>query len=711
MADTTADLLFEIGVEEIPAPTVLPALGQLERLLTTALDEARLAHGEARTCGTPRRLAIIIRDVALRQPDLEQEIKGPPAAAAFDAEGVPTRAAEGFAASRGIPVDDLEVRPTERGDYVFARVTEAGRAALEVLPPILRDAASSLTFPKTMRWGSSDFRFARPIRWIVALLGGEVVPVEIAGLQSDRVTWGHRFLGDGPISLACPSEYLDALEAAYVIADHERRREMIAAGARAAAEQAGGRLRLDPELLEEVNFMVEYPTALVGHFDSRYLELPADVIVTVMSGHQRYFAVENPDGTLLPLFVAIRNGDDRGLELVRKGNERVIEPRLADAEFYLTEDMRTPLPERLEDLRRVTYIEGMGSLYDKTRRIEQLVRWLCAHVAQVTEEHEPLAQRAATLSKCDLTTAMIGDTKLAKLQGRVGAEYARRSGEPEEVALAIAEQYRPLAAADRPPVTTPGRLVALADKMDHLAACFRLGMRPTGSADPHALRRGAAGTVRIILDARWRIDMPDFIRVALDALPEVADEDAIPPEEAAAQLEEFLAARLQTELETHAVSYDLVRAVLAAPSPDLLDAFDRALALRDLRLTDADFDAVIIAAERTANIVRGPKAHEELQLDPEALVEPEEKALHEAYARAAETVHDALAGLHERHYDAAWRALAALRTPIDSFFDAVLVMAEDDAVRRNRLALLAALDDLFLRLLDVQQIVIEGEAD
>jgi len=711
MADSTADLLFEIGVEEIPAPAVLPALEQLERPLVKALDEARLAHGEVRTCGTPRRLAIISRDVALRQPDLEQEVKGPPAAAAFDADGNPTRAAEGFASGKGLSVDDLEVRPTDRGDYVFATVAQPGRAAVEVLPGILRDATSSLTFPKTMRWGSSDFRFARPIRWIVALLGGDVVPVEIAGLHSDRLTWGHRFLSDGPVALDEPSQYLDALEAAYVIADHERRQGMIAEDARAAAEQAGGRVRLDADLLEEVNFMVEYPTALVGHFGSRYLELPDDVIVTVMSGHQRYFAVENPDGTLQPLFVAIRNGDDQGLDLVRQGNERVIEPRLADAEFYLTEDMRTPLPDRVEDLRRVTYIEGMGSLHDKTLRLEGLVRWLCERVAQVERHHEDHAARAATLSKCDLTTTMIGDTKLAKLQGRVGAEYARRSGEPEEVALAIAEQYRPLAAADRPPATTPGRLVALADKTDHLAACFRLGMRPTGSADPHALRRGAAGIVRIILDARWRIDVPAFIRAALDALPGVTEEHAIPPDQATAQLEEFLAARLQAELETHAVGYDLARAVLAAPCPDLLDAFDRALALRNTRTGDPDFDLVVIAAERTANIVRGPKAEEELALDAEALTEPEEKALHEAYTAAAATLARALADDDGRDYAAAWQALAELRGPIDSFFDAVLVMAEDDAVRRNRLALLAAVDDLFLRMLDVQQIVIEGEPD
>ncbi len=710
MAEPTADLLFEIGVEEIPAPAVLPALAQLDKLLTDGLAEARLAHGQVRTFGTPRRLTIIVSDVALRQVDLAEEVKGPPAAAAFDADGNPTKAAQGFAAGKGLSVDDLEVRETDRGAYIFAQVTEPGRAALAVLPELLERAIASLTFPKTMRWGSLDFRFARPIRWLLALLGPDVVPVEVARLHSDRVTWGHRFLSDGPIAIAEPSEYLAKLEDAHVIADHRRRLQMIEERAAAAATEAGGRARLDPDLVEEVSFMVEYPTALVGHFDSRYLALPADVIVTVMSGHQRYFAVENPDGSLLPLFIAIRNGDEQGLDTVRKGNERVIEPRLADAEFYLTEDMRTPLPDRLESLQRVTYIEGLGSLYDKTERLEAIVHWLCAQVRQVEEAHQTHAARAARLSKCDLNTNMIGDTKLAKLQGRVGAEYARRSGEPEEVALAIGEQYRPISAADMPPATTPGRLVSLADKIDHVAACFRIGLRPTGSADPHALRRAAQGIVRIILDARWRIDLPEFIMLALGNLPENQNAKAIPEEQAAAQIHEFLLARLEAELDTRGVGYDLARAVLSAPSPDLLDAYDRALALRNIRSSDPeDFERVIMAAERTANICRGPKAELALTLDADALAEEHEVALYEAFEAAGAALESALAG-PTPDYEAAWAAPAGMCGAIDTFFEEVMVMAEDEAVRLNRLALLAAIDDLLLRLLDVQQIVIEGEA-
>jgi glycyl-tRNA synthetase beta chain len=710
MAESTADLLFEIGVEEIPAPAVLPALAQLERLLRDGLAEARLSCGEIHTYGTPRRLAIVVSDVALRQEDLAEEVKGPPAAAAFDAEGNPTRAAEGFAAGRGLQVTDLEVRETDKGPYVFAQVTAAGQPALEVLGQMLERAVGSLTFPKTMRWGSLDFRFARPIRWLLALLGPDVVPTGIAGLRSDRLTWGHRFLSDGPVAISDPSEYLAKLEEAYVIADHQQRVLLIEERAREAAEKAGGRARLDADLVEEVNFMVEYPTALVGRFDSRYLQLPADVIVTVMSGHQRYFAVENPDGSLLPLFVAIRNGDDRGLDIVRTGNERVIEPRLADAEFYLVEDMRTRLPDRLESLQRVTYIEGLGSLYDKTERLVTIVHWLCSYVQQVEEADQSHAARAARLSKCDLNTNMIGDTKLAKLQGRVGAEYARRSGEPEEVALAIAEQYRPTSAADAPPITTPGRIVSLADKIDHLAACFRIGLRPTGSADPHALRRAAQGIVRTILEAGWRVQLPEFIMLALRNLPEVAAPKAITEEEAAAQIHEFLLARLEAELEARGVGYDLIRAVLSAPVPDLLDAYDRALALRDVRSSDADaFEQVIMAAGRTANICRGPKAELALTLDREALADEHEIALYVAYVAARAGLEVALTG-DDPDYQAAWAALQDMCATIDVFFEKVMVMAEDEAVRHNRLALLAKIDDLFLRLLDVQQIVIEGEA-
>ncbi len=703
----TADLLFEMGVEEIPAPTVLPALEQLSDKITADLAEARVDHGEIQTWGAPRRLTIMVADVMLRQPDVEVEVKGPPASAAFDDDGNLTKAGQGFAASRGLDPADLESRDTGKGVYIFATVTETGRDAIEVVPEILVKAAEGLGFPKTMRWGEGDFRFARPIRWIVALLGADVIPLEVAGIVSGRITQGHRFLSDGPVELATSADYLSALEAAYVIADHARREKMIIEQASAVAEAAGGHARLDPDLVTEVNFMVEYPTALVGSFDERYLEIPDQVIITVMSAHQRYFAVVDGEGRLLPLFIAIRNGDDHGLDTVRAGNEKVIEPRLADAEFYMTEDLRRPLPDRVEDLRRVTYLIGMGTLYDKTERLEALAPWLC--VAFSAEDQQETTRRAARLAKCDLVTNMIGDTKLAKLQGLVGAEYARHSDEPEAVAAAIAEQYRPDGAADATPTTAAGRALALADKMDHLAACFRLGLRPTGSADPHALRRAAQGVVRIVIDARARLDLPTFIRAALDQLPEVSGDDVVAIDEVADQIADFLSRRLQAELTARGVSYDLTRAVLAAPCPDLLDAFDRAVALAEIRPAAEDFDAVIIAAERTANIVRPARAERELILRPAIFEADEEAQLHAAARQAEGVLDETLAAPDDRDYHAAWEGLSALREAIDTFFDEVLVMAEDETVRDNRLALLASVDDLFLRLLDVKEIVIENQ--
>ncbi len=713
----TADLLFEIGVEEMPAPAVLPALRQLEVRLQSGLAELRLEPADITTYGTPRRLSVFIKDVTRQQPDIEEEFKGPPASAAFDNDGNPTKAALGFARGKGLEVADLEVRDTDKGAYVFARVTQAGQPALQVLPELLESVARSLTFPKTMRWGEGDFRFARPIRWIVALLGEEVIPVEIAGVRAGRVTYGHRFLSQGPVELSRPSDYLEALEEAGVIADHHRRRKMIAEQARVVAQEHGGEVRLDDDLLTEVNFMVEMPTCLCGSFDERFLDLPEDVVVTVMSAHQRYFPVENASGALMPLFIAVRNGDDKGLDVVREGNERVIQARLSDAEFYMREDLRVALADRLDGLKRVTYIEGMGSLYDKARRLGPLVRWL-GEAAPVSEQELQTAARAALLAKCDLTTNMIADTKLATLQGRIGGEYARRTGEPEEVAQAIAEQYQPRGASDVPPATNAGRLVALADKMDHIAACFLLGLRPTGSADPHALRRDAQGIVTILLDARWRVDMPEFIETALAEIvglesPTYAKAglpDALPPEQAALQIAEFLLQRLEGDLAERGVSYDLARAVLAAPCPDLLDAYDRALALAQVREQDEHFEAVIIAAERCANIVRPVRAEQELSLAPEMLVEPAAVALHDAYHEQQQRVEEALEG-EARDYAAAWQALSALRGPIDTFFDDVLVMAEDETVRSNRLALVGAVDDAFLRLLDVKKVVLEGAND
>lgn len=696
--------LLEIGVEEIPASVVLPALRQMKELAAKALEQNRLTFGEISTYGTPRRLAISIADVADRQPDLEKEVKGPPADRAFDESGEPTKAALGFAKKQGLEVSDLEIRETEKGTFVFAQVTDAGRATTEVLAEIWPEIIRQLAFPKTMRWADLQVRFARPIRWLAALHGSEVVEFEVAEVESGRASRGHRFLGSESFEFASADDYLDALEGQSVIADHHRRREMIRERAQAAATEAGGRPRVDPDLLEEVGFLVEYPTCLCGSFPEKYLALPEPALVTVMAKHQRYFPVEGPDGKLMPLFVAIRNGDERALETVRRGNEMVIVPRFADAEFYFTEDTKRTLADRLPDLERVAFMEQHGSMRDKTGRIVALAEAL-AEEARLDTEAAGAAVEAAGLCKCDLVTLMVQD--LTSLQGIMGAEYGSREGLPETVCAAIGEHYRPAYAGDAPPVTDAGRVVSLADKLDSLAACFALNLIPKGTSDPYGLRRRAAGVLSIIVDAKWRVDLPSRLTQALGLLPAREVDDA----EALMALQEFIGLRLDALLEGSGVAYDVRRAVLGAPCPDLLDAHDRALALQRAREVDAeDFDKTTYAASRVGKIQRSAADQSADAVDPALFEGESESALWDAYTEVKRAV-DALASEPgARDYEALWEALCRLERPVWDFFDVdtgVMVMAEDRKLRGNRLALLSAIDGLFLRVGDFTEIVVE----
>ncbi len=476
-----ADLLYEIGIEEIPADMVLPALEQLEQALGQGLSRLRLEHGEITTYGTPRRLAIVVEGVDEHQDDRVEEVKGPPAQAAFDGDGNATQAALGFAQSRGVEVSELEVRSTDKGEFVFARVSQPGKAAAEVLPGLLKESTEGLTFRKTMRWGELDFRFARPIRWLVALLGTEVLDLEIAGVPAGRATRGHRIIGSSAVEISSPDEYLSLLETNGVIADHRRRGEMILAQATELAAAQGHRPRINPDVLAEVNFLVECPLCIMGSFSPDYLKLPEEVVVTVLQGHQKALAVEDEAGNLVPNFIAATNADPAAVETVREGWERVIVPRLEDARFYYEHDMRKPLRARREELRGVTFLANLGSLYDKTERLVELVGWLAEHLSDISEGDAQIARQAAELAKCDQVTMMVSDGKLGEvLQGIIGGYYARASGEPEEVAQAIAEQFRPQQPGDSIPVSPGGRLLSLADKIDQLVACFRLGKIPKG---------------------------------------------------------------------------------------------------------------------------------------------------------------------------------------------------------------------------------------
>ncbi len=699
-----SDFLLEIGVEEIPASMVLPALDQLETGLLELCQRHRLDHGEITTYGTPRRLAVLLCALADRQQSTRQEVRGPKAEVAFDAEGKPTRAAEGFARSKGVPVESLEVRETDKGAFAYAVFEDEGLPALELLARDLPSLVLGLSFPKSMRWANTTARFARPLRWLVALLGEQVVPFEIEGVRSGRQSRGHRFLCRDPVPLASPHGYLDALRAAHVIADHRERRELIRTQVAQCAADAGAGVRWDEDLLTEVSFLVEFPTAFVGEFEPDFLALPDDVLVTVLEGHQKYFALEAPDGNLVNKFVAVRNGDEAHLDTVRTGAERVVRPRLADARFYFERDRRRPLQARLEDLERVTYIQGLGSLLDKTHRLEHLVAILADQLT-ISDQDRAAAQRAARLSKCDLVTDMVLD--FASLQGRMGGEYARLDGEPEPVWRAIREHYQPGSAGAAIPSTGPGRLLSLADKLDNLAACFSQGLLPRGTADPYALRRQAQGILSIILEADWRLALPAVLEPALAAFPAPAEYPKNTPEDyqPLAALHRFFLQRLDAVLDDAGIAYDLRRAVLAAPCPDLLAAYERAVLLGDRRKSDTDFEPLCIAATRVANIVRPTDTPDDAVCDPDALVEPSEQALHRRFAHVAQICAEALDG--EPQWPTVWLHLTHLREPIDRFFDDVLVMTDDDALRHNRLALLRSLDNLFLRVADFTQVVIE----
>ncbi len=688
-----ADLIFEVGTEEMPASYVPPAVEELKRALRTSLAEARLSFGSIRTFATPRRLAAIVAGIADVQEERTRTVTGPPAKVAFAEDGTPTKAAMGFARSQGVEVSDLEVVD----GYVRVTVLDEGRPAAEVLPPCLAAVLASLTFPKTMRWGP-DVRFARPIRWIVALLGDAVLDLTYAGVDAGRCTYGHRFWSPGPHEIPSVEGYEELLERNYVVPDQAKREDAIVAGIRRAARECGGKVVEDEELLDEVTFLVEYPTAFAGRFDERFLKLPRDVVVAAMKGHQRYFAVEDEEGTLLPFFLCVANTPPDYVDLIRKGNERVLESRLADAEFYWTEDTRTPLAEKVEELKNVVWLEGLGSLYDKTERIEKL----CRAIAQwISYEDVGSVVRAARLSKADLVTEMVKDGKeFTELEGTMGREYAAASGEPPAVATAIYEHYLPRFAGDALPATVPGIILSVADRVDSIVGCFSAGLVPTGSQDPYALRRRAIGLVRILDEKKLPLSLRRLVEEA--AVPYGADGGST--EELVARVLDFLRQRARVLYIDAGYAYDLVDAVLEASLDDIAGVRPRLAALSHFRENE-DFEGLVIGARRVMNILKGTTDY---SYDPAALVEPASRALEEARARAAETVDVALGS---GDLDRAVRALLDLRRPIDAFFDAVLVMVEDDGLRRARLGLLAEVRKLFLRVADFAKVVLEGEVE
>ena len=705
------DLLFEIGVEELPAGYVPPALEQLERAVRDGLEALRLGFGGVVSHGTPRRLTVVVHRVDDRQSDFDEEAMGPATKVAFDPEGRPTRALLGFCAGKGVDASAVRRVETPKGEYVAVTVHHTGKGALDVLPAMLAAAALKLQFPKTMRWDAGDYRFGRPVRWLVALFGADLVPVQAFGVAAARTTFGHRFLHPGTVSIADPGAYLDALRGARVIADPAERRRAVAEQIAAAAATAGGRVVADDELTDIVNYLVEWPTAIVGTFDARYLDLPREVIVTALREHQRFFAVEKSDGTLLPHFVTVRNGDAAGLDTVRKGNEDVLVARLDDARFYWDTDTKLKPADLVDKLSGVVWMEGLGSLREKASRLEGLTGWLADRVDGTARA---AATRAALLCKTDLLGEMIGSGKeYASLEGVMGGHYARRAGEPEAVAAAISEHYAPRGAGDAPPFSAAGAVLSLADKLDHVAGAFVAGKSPSGSEDPYGVRRAANGAIRILIERDWSLDL----RAAAMEItrPLFANDPDLPQAEVMKKLGDFLRSRVDTALEDRGLAYDVREAALearilmaGAGRPGWCDAADvlaRARALEAFR-EDPRFAPLVILFKRVSNILKAATDPLPPALDTARLSDANEQAL----LAAIELARVRTAALWEqREYPAILPELLSMGPAIHSFFDKVMVNVEDAAVRQNRLRLLADVRELFLRGWDLSKAVVEGE--
>ncbi|MBN2491616.1 MAG: glycine--tRNA ligase subunit beta [Planctomycetes bacterium] len=681
------DLLVELRTEEIPAGYLGRALEALQDEVRQGLDDASIAHGDVSALGTPRRLTVVARAVAARQPDRRETALGPAAKAAFDPDGAPTRAAEGFARAHGVSVADLEVRETPKGRYVCVDKQVAGQPTLSLLPDILSAAVRSIPFPKSMRWASREFTFARPIRGVLALLGEQPIDWELNGVRAGRTLHGHPFLAPEPIVLerADPEAYVAALQRAYVMVDPAARLEAVTASLTAAAEAAGGAFH-DGGLVAEVTNMVEYPGVLAGVFEERFLELPRVVIEAVLRSHQRYFSITRPDGRLAARFLAVVDRPDAMFDRIRRGHERVIRARLVDAEFFLATDARKPLRDRSASLDHVIFLKDLGTLGDRVGRLRALARNL--GMVLFGGETAERAERAAALSKCDLVTAMVGE--FPELQGHVGEVYAHTlDGEPAEVAAAIREQYLPRGPDDEVPASAPGQTLALADRLDLLAGCFLKGLEPTGSRDPYGLRRAALGVIRIVHTARLGLDLAKWAEKAAAGYRGLLPE-ADHPESPITSLKAYLRERVRAHFLERGMRHELVGAAIATGWGDLLHLEARLEALHELH-RDPRFPALVELVERTHNISR--ELDEEVALRTDLLVEPVEKELFARVRELEGPVCEAFAA--GDFIGGSWRYLAGLGELLARYFDTVFVNVEDRKLRRNRWTLLRAVHRLY----------------
>jgi len=681
------DLLFELGTEELPPKSLRVLSETLTGNVTAGLAAAGLEHGIVRGFATPRRLAVLVEGLATVQGDRVIERRGPALSAARQADGSPTKAAEGFARSCGVNVDDLIVIAGDKGEWLGFRQSASGAETRSLLPDLINQALVNLPIAKRMRWGSGDTEFVRPVHWAVLLFGSDVVDAIVLGVRTGRTTRGHRFHCPEPFELSAPADYADALEhKGKVIARFDDRTAAIRQRANELTVSVGGTPHLDADLVDEVAALVEWPVPVIGRFDPRFLELPAEVLITTLQGNQKYFPIKNASGALLPYFVTFSNLESRQPATVSAGNERVVTPRLADAEFFWKQDRRRTLDSRVADLGAVTFQAKLGSLLAKSERLQRLVE----SIAAATGHDTALALRAARLAKADLLTEMVGE--FPNLQGIMGRYYALAEGEPDEVAAAIEEHYRPRHSGGPLPDTSGGRILAVADKIDTLAGIFSVGLLPSGDRDPYGLRRAALGTLRIIIERQLDLDVPQLVDQALGLYSHPFDAG-----KTAAAVIEFVTERLRGHFLEQKWRPDEIDAVLSLGLARPLDAERRLRAVADFRRLPAA-ESLAAANKRIRNLLRKSDAEIVANVAPELLVAGAESELFAAARRAQE---DVLPLLQRGDYGPALARLAELREPVDRFFDDVLVMADDEAIRRNRLGLLALVERLFLNIADI----------
>ncbi|RKD34789.1 glycine--tRNA ligase subunit beta [Thermohalobacter berrensis] len=686
--------LLEIGTEEVPARFIDDSLNQLKNKAEDMFKEERICFDNIKTYATPRRLVLLIENIAERQEDLEELVRGPAKRIAYDEEGNPTKALMGFAKGQGVEVDDIIIKEYKGEDYVFAQRVLKGKDSKEVLKENIPELIKSITFPKSMKWGKKSFRFVRPIRWVLSLFNNEPISFDFEGIKVSNITKGHRFLGSSNIEINSVDEYFEKLRENYVIVDQNERKELIIKGCRKLAQEKGGNILDDEELLNELTHIVEYPTPLRGRIKDDYLKLPKEVITTPMKEHQRYLPIVDDNKNLLPYFIAVRNGNDEYIDIVTKGNEKVLDARLEDAKFFYNEDVKKPLEDYVEGLKDIVFQEQLGTVWEKTNRIIRLSEKI-GETLEVGDETLENTKRAAYLSKADLVTKMVYE--FTELQGIMGREYAKTSGENEIVSLAIYEHYLPRFAQDELPTTTAGAMLSISDKIDTIAGCFAIGIQPTGSQDPYGLRRQALGIVNILLDRNIHISLDKLIDYSLN----IYEENGLTfnYDEVKKEILEFFKARIRNMFIDNGIRYDVVDAVLNSNNYDIADLYIRASELNKWIKKD-ELSEILAAFNRVSNLAK--KAENKVEINTELLIEEQEKTLYKTFKEVKNEVEICL---NNKEYNKALDTMITLRGPIDEFFDNVMVMVDDEKLKNNRLSLIKEISDTMLKICDLSKIV------